>query len=53
MPQTEIQAVGFGFQKPLASNKSKEGRAQNRRVDIWITPEGVAHHTPGDATKSE
>ena len=24
--------------KPLGLNKSKEGRAQNRRVDIIITP---------------
>ncbi len=54
MPQTEIQAVGFGFQKPLASNKSKEGRAQNRRVDIWITPEGIAQQAPAaDTSKTE
>lgn len=32
-------AVGYGFQKPLASNKTASGRAQNRRVDIVITPE--------------
>lgn len=34
----KIQAVGYGFQKPLASNKTKTGRAQNRRVDVWISP---------------
>jgi OOP family OmpA-OmpF porin len=34
----KIEAVGYGFQKPLASNKTKEGRAQNRRVDVIITP---------------
>jgi outer membrane protein OmpA-like peptidoglycan-associated protein len=33
----EITAVGYGFQKPLASNKSKDGRAQNRRVDVIVT----------------
>ncbi|MCC2677932.1 MAG: hypothetical protein K0R29_508 [Pseudobdellovibrio sp.] len=33
-----VEAEGYGFEKPLASNKSKEGRAQNRRVDIVITP---------------
>lgn len=34
----KIDSVGYGFQKPIASNKSSEGRAQNRRVDIVITP---------------
>ncbi len=34
----DIEAVGFGYQKPLGTNKSKEGRAQNRRVDVRIQP---------------
>ncbi len=34
----DVQSVGYGFAKPIATNKSKEGRAQNRRVDIVITP---------------
>lgn len=34
---TEIKAVGVGYEKPLASNKDKNGRAQNRRVDIIVT----------------
>lgn len=33
-----IMSQGYGFQKPIATNKSKEGRSQNRRVDIVITP---------------
>lgn len=33
-----ITSEGMGFSKPIASNKTKEGRAQNRRVDILITP---------------
>lgn len=37
----KVEAEGYGFEKPLASNKSKEGRAQNRRVDIVITPSAV------------
>ncbi len=54
MTEAAIQAIGFGFQKPLSSNKSKEGRAQNRRVDIWITPEGIQSGTaPQDSTKTE
>jgi outer membrane protein OmpA-like peptidoglycan-associated protein len=35
----KIESEGFGFSKPIASNKSKQGRAQNRRVDVIITPE--------------
>ncbi len=33
---TRYTATGFGFQKPIASNKTADGRAQNRRVDIVI-----------------
>lgn len=32
-----VVAKGYGFSKPLASNKSKATRAQNRRVDVIIT----------------
>jgi outer membrane protein OmpA-like peptidoglycan-associated protein len=35
----KVDAEGYGFEKPIATNKSKEGRAQNRRVDVIITPE--------------
>lgn len=31
-----IEAKGFGAEKPLTSNRTKEGRATNRRVDIVI-----------------
>ncbi len=41
----EVQSAGYGFQKPIATNKSKEGRAQNRRVDIVITPTGATKST--------
>ena len=34
----EIFAVGYGSARPLASNKTSEGRAINRRIDIIITP---------------
>jgi OmpA-OmpF porin, OOP family len=41
MEEAELEAHGYGFKKPIASNKSPEGRAQNRRVDIIVTPSVV------------
>jgi len=35
---TEIESHGYGYERPLASNKDAAGRAQNRRVDIVIEP---------------
>lgn len=38
LEQGKISSVGYGIKKPIASNKSADGRAQNRRVDVIITP---------------
>lgn len=34
-----IKAIGYGPDRPLASNNTAEGRAINRRIDVRITPE--------------
>jgi len=32
-----ISAKGYGFSKPVASNKTKEGKARNRRIEANFT----------------
>ena len=34
-----ISAVGYGADRPLASNATAAGRAINRRIDILIIPQ--------------
>ncbi len=36
--QARIATRGYGFTMPIASNDTEEGRAQNRRVEIKLTP---------------
>jgi outer membrane protein OmpA-like peptidoglycan-associated protein len=33
-----MSAVGYGFTRPIASNDTEIGRAENRRVEIAISP---------------
>jgi OOP family OmpA-OmpF porin len=40
MESSSIRAEGYGDTTPLTTNKTKTGRAQNRRIDIVITPAG-------------
>lgn len=36
--QTRLKAVGFGENRPVASNKTRSGKEQNRRVEISLLP---------------
>lgn len=38
LDQRRISTMGFGPSQPVASNGSPEGRAQNRRVEVLISP---------------
>jgi outer membrane protein OmpA-like peptidoglycan-associated protein len=36
IPASRIQSMGFGADRPVASNRTEDGRAKNRRIDIII-----------------
>ena len=38
IPGERLAAVGYGEYQPLASNSTAQGRAQNRRIQIVLTP---------------
>lgn len=40
IPREKVSEAGFGFSRPLTSDKSPEGRAINRRIDVIIDPAG-------------
>jgi outer membrane protein OmpA-like peptidoglycan-associated protein len=42
VPSDSIRAVGLGEARPVASNASAEGRANNRRVEIVVKPRASA-----------
>jgi chemotaxis protein MotB len=45
--RTQMAISGYAESKPVASNDSEEGRAQNRRVDILIMNERGVQGEPG------
>jgi len=46
IPAHKIYVVGLGKDKPLDSNKTREGRAKNRRVDVRLMTNSTAEATP-------
>lgn len=38
LPDFRVRAVGFGDTRPIANNKTRDGRARNRRIDLIILP---------------
>jgi outer membrane protein OmpA-like peptidoglycan-associated protein len=36
--EDQVMSAGFGSSRPLSPNKTSEGRAANRRIDVIITP---------------
>ncbi|MDQ3364850.1 MAG: OmpA family protein [Myxococcota bacterium] len=46
VPAERIVATGKGEEQPIASNASAEGRANNRRVEIVISPAKAATTSP-------
>jgi OmpA-OmpF porin, OOP family len=51
VPAEQLTAKGYGLTQPVASNKTREGRAQNRRVVMHVldNPGDVTVHKEGQA----
>ena len=51
VPAEQLTAKGYGLTQPVASNKTREGRAQNRRVVMHVldNPNDVTVHKEGQA----
>jgi len=50
IPAHKVYLVGLGKDKPAESNKTREGRAKNRRVDVRLMTNTTASATPASAT---
>ena len=49
MPAHKIYVIGLGKDKPVETNKTSAGRADNRRVDVRLMTNTVGDSTPAAA----
>jgi OmpA-OmpF porin, OOP family len=52
VPAYKIYLIGLGKDKPVESNKTRDGRAKNRRVDIRLMTNTGGENTPAQAPSS-
>ncbi len=52
IPAHKIYLIGLGKDKPVESNKTREGRAANRRVDVRLMTNTVGENAPAAAAPS-
>jgi outer membrane protein OmpA-like peptidoglycan-associated protein len=52
IPAYKIYVIGLGKDKPVDSNKTREGRAKNRRVDVRLMTNTTASTTPATNASS-
>jgi outer membrane protein OmpA-like peptidoglycan-associated protein len=53
VPAHKIYVIGLGKDKPLESNKTSSGRADNRRVDVRLMTNIVGDTTPTTPTTGQ
>jgi len=53
VPAHKIYVIGLGKDKPLESNKTREGRADNRRVDVRLMTNTVGDTNQAPATTGQ
>jgi flagellar motor protein MotB len=52
MPAANLGAVGYGGNRPVASNDTADGRAKNRRIVIFVKSNSIKKPDPKDTAKT-